>query len=63
MIGEKAFKDNILPEQYSKIKLLNLSTEKKMEQVLNIMTYVARIFDKKFSLTNLCLKITSINPD
>ena len=53
MIGEKAFKDNVIPPQYSKIKLVNLSAEKKMEQIINIFNYIARVFDKRFGLTNL----------
>ncbi|KAL4497765.1 hypothetical protein ABPG72_000520 [Tetrahymena utriculariae] len=63
MIGEKAFKNNTLPPQYSKIKQVNLSAEKKMELIIGIFNYIARIFDKRFGLTNLQLKLTNTYPD
>lgn len=64
-IGEKAFKGGVLPTQYAKIKLLNLSSEKKMDQIMQqqMFSYIARILDKKFGQTNLPLRMTSNSPD
>ena len=45
------------------MKPINLSAEKKIEKIIQMMNYIARAFDKKFGLTNLPLRITSTIPD